>query len=133
MATDPSDRQARKTSTKLAQLLPITRAVGHREGKRILGFTKTGETRNVTIPSHIRECVKDHLAQFVSSDPDALLFTAAMGGCHLNDRVFKRCVQESCERYWPFPVPAEGMYSNGYSNLPHWRLCIFSRPPVSMK
>ena len=43
-----------------------------------------------TIPPHIREDVKAHLAQFVSDNPDALLFAPARGGCHLNDRVFNK-------------------------------------------
>ena len=46
----------------------------------------------MTIPPHIRQDVKDHLALHVSSEPDALLFKPAMGGCHLNDRVFNKDV-----------------------------------------
>ena len=66
--------------------------MGHRKSECILGPTKTGETRNVTIPPHIRHDIKDHLAQFVSSDADDLLFKPALGGCHLNDRVFNKDV-----------------------------------------
>ena len=46
----------------------------------------------VSIPPHIREDVKTHLQRYVSSDPDALLFAPARGGCHLNDRVFNKDV-----------------------------------------
>jgi integrase len=42
----------------------------------------------VTIPPHIRDDMKSHLAQYVSASPDALLFVPVRGGCHLNDRVF---------------------------------------------
>ena len=46
----------------------------------------------MTIPPHIRDDIKEHLARYVSSSPDALLFTPARGGCHLNDRVFNKDV-----------------------------------------
>jgi integrase len=46
----------------------------------------------VTIPPHIRDEIKAHLAQYVSADPEALLFKPARGGCHLNDRVFNKDV-----------------------------------------
>ena len=46
----------------------------------------------MTIPPHIRDDVKAHLAQHVGDNPDALLFTPARGGCHLNDRVFNKDV-----------------------------------------
>ena len=46
----------------------------------------------IVIPPHIRDDIKSHLAQHVSKEPDALLFTPARGGCHLNDRVFNKDV-----------------------------------------
>ena len=82
----------RKDLDRDCTTVSITRAVGHRKSECILGPTKTGETRNVTIPPHIRHDIKDHLAQFVSSDADDLLFKPALGGCHLNDRVFNKDV-----------------------------------------
>ena len=46
----------------------------------------------MTIPPHIRDDVKEYLEHYVSADPEALLFKPAMGGCHLNDRVFNKDV-----------------------------------------
>lgn len=42
---------------------------------RIKDGTKNGEQRAVTIPPHVREDVKAHLAAFVGKSADALLFT----------------------------------------------------------
>ncbi|CPS21045.1 phage integrase family protein [Mycobacteroides abscessus] len=50
------------------------------------------DERAVTIAPHARDDVKDRLARFVGSDPVALLFKPAHGGCHLNDRVFNKDV-----------------------------------------
>lgn len=82
----------RKDITADCTVVSITRAVGHRGGECILGPTKTGERRNVTIPPHIRQDIKDHLASYVGKDSEALLFTPSRGGCHLNDRVFNKDV-----------------------------------------
>ncbi|UXA15607.1 site-specific integrase [Mycobacterium sp. SMC-8] len=59
---------------------------------RIKVGTKNDEQRTVTIPPHIRDAVKAHLAQHVGKSPDALLFAPVRGGCHLNDRVFNKDV-----------------------------------------
>ncbi|ASW94667.1 tyrosine-type recombinase/integrase [Mycobacterium intracellulare] len=82
----------RKDISATCDVVSITRAVNHRSGKCLLGPTKTGETRDVDIPPHIQADIKDHLALYVSSDPDDLLFKPARGGCHLNDRVFNKDV-----------------------------------------
>lgn len=47
----------------------------------------------MTIPPHIRNDVKAHLKQHAAAKgDDALLFTPARGGCHLNDRVSNKDV-----------------------------------------
>ena len=71
-------------------VVSITRAVGHRSGECLLGPTKTGETRDIDIPPHIQQIVKDHLSRHVGKSSEALLFEPARGGCHLNDRVFNK-------------------------------------------
>lgn len=76
-------------------VVTISRSVTHRladDGSRcrVKIGTKNDEQRAVTIPPHIRDDVKTHLARYVGKSPDALLFTPAMGGCHLNDRVFNK-------------------------------------------
>lgn len=77
----------------------VSRAVTHRldtsgdkSSRCRIDSTKYDEERTVTIPPHIRDEIKQHLALFVASGPDALLFTPARGGCHLNDRVFNKDV-----------------------------------------
>ena len=82
----------RKDLDRDCTVVSVTRAVGHRSGECLLGRTKTGEARNVDIPPQIQRDIKDHLAQYVSSDPESLLFVPARGGCHLNDRVFNKDV-----------------------------------------
>lgn len=82
----------RKDISAKCDVVTITRAVGHRSGECILGPTKTGETRDVDIPPHIQQDIKDHLALYVSSNPEELLFKPARGGCYLNDRVFNKDV-----------------------------------------
>src|SRR6476620_7322907 len=76
-------------------VVTISRGVTHRADPNTpgadrcrTGTTKNGEQRTVTIPPHIRDEIKSHLAQHVSSSPDALLFVPVRGGCHLHDRVF---------------------------------------------
>lgn len=82
------------------QTVTITRAVTHRldangdkSSRCRIDTTKTAEDeRTVTIPPHIRDDVKAHLARYVAKGDDALLFTPARGGCHLGDRVFNKDV-----------------------------------------
>jgi integrase len=81
----------RKDFDRDCTVVTISRAVTHRrskDGRCRIDTTKTGEQRTVTVPPHIREDIKSHLAQYVSADPEALLFVPARGGCHVNDRVF---------------------------------------------
>jgi integrase len=82
----------RKDISAKCDVVSITRAFGHRSGECLLGPTKTKETRKVDIPPHIQDDVREHLAQYASSDPDALLFNPARGGCHLDGRVFNKDV-----------------------------------------
>lgn len=76
----------------------IGRAVRHRRDPDNpdkwcrINTTKTGEERIVTIPPHIRDDVREHLARHVGKSLNALLFEPARGGCHLNDRVFNKDV-----------------------------------------
>lgn len=83
----------RKDFNADCSVVSVSRGVTHRAGQCIIGTTKTGEQeRLVTIPPHIRADVKDHLARHVGKGDEALLFTPARGGCHLNDRVFNKDV-----------------------------------------
>ncbi len=82
----------RKDFDRDCAVVTISRGVTHRQGQCRIGSTKNGEQRIVTIPPHIREDMKAHLAHYVSDNPEALLFTPVRGGCHLNDRVFNKDV-----------------------------------------
>lgn len=83
----------RKDFNADCSVVSVSRGVTHRQGQCLIGSTKTGEQeRMVTIPPHIRDDVKAHLARFVAKGDEALLFTPARGGCHLNDRVFNKDV-----------------------------------------
>ena len=77
-------------------VVTISRGVTHRladDGSRCrIDTTKNGEERTVTIPLHIREDIKATSGAVRFSDPESLLFKPAMGGCHLNDRVFNKDV-----------------------------------------
>lgn len=74
----------------------VGRGATHRGGCRI-DTPKSGKARTVTIPPHIRADVKHHLATHVAKGPDALLFPAERGGCHLNDKVFREYLQTALE------------------------------------
>jgi integrase len=67
--------------------LTIARAVTHHGGCRI-DTPKTGRARTVIVPPHASSAVKHHVETYVGDGDDALLFTPARGGCHLNDKVF---------------------------------------------
>jgi integrase len=51
----------------------------------------------VTIPPHIREDVKSHLARYVAKGDEALLFKPALNGCHVNDRVFNYAFKKAAK------------------------------------
>jgi integrase len=61
--------------------LRIERAVTHRNSKSEVGPTKTRESRRtVTVPTHIRPAVVEHLAEHVGPAKTALLFTDPVTG-----------------------------------------------------
>ena len=78
----------RKDIDKDCEVLYIRRAVTHRRSCRV-DTPKSGKGRAVVIPSHIRDDLKHHLTTYVGKEPDAQLFPATRGGCHLNDKVFR--------------------------------------------
>jgi integrase len=70
-------------------VLTIARGAVHRDGKCHVDTPKSGKGRTVVVPPHIRDDLKWHLAKHVAEGAKALLFPAARGGCHLNDKVFR--------------------------------------------
>jgi integrase len=66
----------------------VRRGVTHR-GECRIDTPKSGKTRAVVVPPHIRADLKHHLDAFVSKETGSLVFSPVRGGCHLNDRVFR--------------------------------------------
>ena len=77
----------RKDVSVDASLLSVGRGATHRGGCRI-DTPKSGKSRAVVVPPHVRGDLTAHLAEHVGQGPEALLFAPARGGCHLNDKVF---------------------------------------------
>ena len=79
----------RKDVSVDASVLSVGRGATHQSGCRI-DTPKSGKPRAVIIPPHIRADITAHLAAHVGQGPEALLFAPARGGCHLNDKVFRK-------------------------------------------
>lgn len=52
----------------------------------------------VTVPPHIRSDIKHHLDVHVGPAPNALLFTAPWGGCHLSEKTFRLHYRRAMEK-----------------------------------
>lgn len=79
----------RKDVSADASIITVARGATHRNGQCFIDSPKSGKGRTVTVPPHVQPILLTHLAAHVADDPEALLFPAAKGGCHLNDRVFR--------------------------------------------
>jgi integrase len=77
----------RKDISADCSVVNVSRAVTHRNGCDI-STPKSGKGRSVYLPPHIQGEIRDHLAQHVGSDPDALLFTATRS-CHYSERMMR--------------------------------------------
>ena len=61
-------------------VLKIRRSAPTVENKPVVGKTKTGAgTREVTVPPHVAEILKKHMADYTDPNPDALVFTNTQG------------------------------------------------------
>jgi integrase len=82
-------------------LIAVTRAVVHRrgeDGKRCrIDTPKSGRTRRVVIPPHIRDAITEHLDRFVDPDPESLLFAPVRSGCHVDGRIARAAVRAACD------------------------------------
>jgi integrase len=70
-------------------VLTVARGVTRLDGEYLVDTPKSGKSRAVVVPPHIRADLREHLVANVGAEPDALLFPAARGG-HMNERVFSR-------------------------------------------
>ena len=71
-----------------AEVITVSRGVTHRQGYRV-DTPKSGKGRVVVVPPHVRAHIEAHLAEHVGQGPEALLFPASRGGCHLDDKMFR--------------------------------------------
>ncbi|MCA4731007.1 tyrosine-type recombinase/integrase [Mycobacterium avium] len=82
-------------------VVAVERGVTHRNdgnGQRChVGPPKSGKTRKVPIPPHIRAAIDQHLEQYVDCDPNALLFKPVRNGCHVSDRVVRDAFRDACD------------------------------------
>lgn len=78
------------------ETITVSRAVTHRGGCDI-DTPKSGKSRTVVLPPHIRADIKHHLDTHVADDPEALLFTPVRGGCHLAQNVFRDAFLSACK------------------------------------
>ena len=78
----------RKDISDDCAVITVARGVTHRQGCRI-DSPKSGKPRVVVVPPHIRADIEAHLAEHVEQGPEALLFPAPCGGCHLDDKTFR--------------------------------------------
>lgn len=74
--------------------ITITRShLHHPGGDCEVKDTKTGDTRVLSIPPHIRADVKHHLALYAAADADGLLFPSPLGRCHLSDDAVRKALK----------------------------------------
>lgn len=82
-------------------MIAVRRAVVHRKGddgqRCRIDTPKSGRTRRIVIPPHIRAAIDEHLERFVDPDPEALLFVPARGGCHVDGRVVRAAFRAACQ------------------------------------
>lgn len=85
------------------EILSIERGVTHRTAKQtgssqsrcMIDTPKSGKSRVVVVPPHIRADLKSHLETFVDADPESLLFPPVRGGCHLSDKVIRDALRKA--------------------------------------
>ncbi len=83
-----------------ADVSVITVSRGHRHvgGRCIIKSTKTGKTRRVPVPPHIRADLKHHLDVHTGKAADALLFAPVNGRCHLPDDAVRNAMAPTLTR-----------------------------------
>jgi integrase len=80
----------RRDIDDICENISVTRAATHRGRGCAIGTPKSGKSRNVVVPPHIRADLKEHLQMYVGTDAAALVFAALSYGCHFNDSVFAK-------------------------------------------
>ncbi|WP_236595294.1 tyrosine-type recombinase/integrase [Mycobacterium intracellulare] len=86
----------RKDISDGCETITVARGAYHLKGCHV-GPTKSGKSRVVVLPPHIRADVKHHLDTFVDPNPNALLFPTTRSGCHLAQNVFREAFAKACK------------------------------------
>jgi integrase len=73
-------------------VISVSRGHRHVGGKCLIKSTKSGKTRNVIVPPHIRSDIKHHLDAHTAPGPNALLFAPINGRCHLSDDTIRNAM-----------------------------------------
>ena len=82
-------------------VIHVSRGHRHVGGKCIIKSTKSGKSRNVVVPPHIRADLKHHLDVHTGKAGDALLFApsgSARRSCHLSDDVVRGAMTKPLAR-----------------------------------
>jgi integrase len=74
--------------------ITVGRAFTHRAGQCSIDTPKSGKGREVIVPPHIVQDVRDHLALYVADSRNAQLFPAKTS-CHYSDRLFRKAFAEA--------------------------------------
>jgi integrase len=78
-------------------VISVSRGHRHVGGTCIIKSTKSGKSRNVVVPPHIRADIASHLERFVGAGDDALLFASTTGKCHLSDDTVRGAMQPTLD------------------------------------
>jgi integrase len=74
-------------------VIHVSRGHRHVGGKCEIRSTKSGRSRDVPIPPHIREDIRHHIRMHVGIGPNALLFAPTNGKCHLSRDIVNSAIQ----------------------------------------
>ncbi len=94
-------------------VVTVCRGVTH-HGQCVVKTPKSGKTRTIVLPPHIRADIKHHLDTFVGSQSDALLFSAgSRSRCgHVQQNVFREAFNAACKS-----VGRQGVTHHGLRHL----------------
>lgn len=86
----------RKDIGEGCEVITVSRGVTH-HGGCVVKTPKSGKTRTIVLPSHIRADLKHHLDTYVGTQPDSLLFVSARSACHVSQNVFREALNDACK------------------------------------
>lgn len=79
--------------------LRVDESLADVKGKHVFGTTKTHQNRYVVLPPFLVDLLRDHLAEHVGQDHDALVFTSPQGqplrNAHFTRRIWQRALRDA--------------------------------------